>query len=446
MARPTNYLEALTWLESHVDFERVAPNRATVPSLEHIRTTLATLADPHRDYPVVHLTGTNGKGTTTTLTSALLRATGLRVGTFTSPDLHAINERIALNGTPIDDDDFVTLLARLYDVESVTAIALTRFELLTVAALLHFSDEGVDVAVIEVGLGGTWDSTNVVDGDVTVLTNVDLDHTAVLGDTVAQIARDKVGIFRPEAIAVVATTNAIVVEIATAKTNELGATLWALSESFALESNELAVGGRSITLRTPYERYEDLLLSLHGIHQGVNAATAIVAAEAFLGRALGEDVVRETLGSARMPGRMELVARHPMIVVDGAHNPAGIAALCATLDGAFHVEGERRCVLGMLTGRDLNDMIEPLVSLGFTEFLCAAPRSPRAVAAADVAAVVRRHGGVASEFPSVSAALAHARERSGDDDLIVAAGSLYLVAEVRGEVLHIASRHIERPE
>jgi len=436
----------LTWLESHVDFERVAPNRATVPSLEHIRTTLATLADPHRDYPVVHLTGTNGKGTTTTLTSALLRATGLRVGTFTSPDLHAINERIALNGTPIDDDDFVTLLARLYDVESVTAIALTRFELLTVAALLHFSDEGVDVAVIEVGLGGTWDSTNVVDGDVTVLTNVDLDHTAVLGDTVAQIARDKVGIFRPEAIAVVATTNAIVVEIATAKTNELGATLWALSESFALESNELAVGGRSITLRTPYERYEDLLLSLHGIHQGVNAATAIVAAEAFLGRALGEDVVRETLGSARMPGRMELVARHPMIVVDGAHNPAGIAALCATLDGAFHVEGERRCVLGMLTGRDLNDMIEPLVSLGFTEFLCAAPRSPRAVAAADVAAVVRRHGGVASEFPSVSAALAHARERSGDDDLIVAAGSLYLVAEVRGEVLHIASRHIERPE
>ena len=446
MARPTNYFEALTWLESHVDFERVAPNRATVPSLEHIRTTLATLADPHRDYPVVHLTGTNGKGTTTTLTSALLRATGLRVGTFTSPDLHAINERIALNGTPIDDDDFVALLARLCDVESVTAIALTRFELLTVAALLHFSDEGVDVVVIEVGLGGTWDSTNVVDGDVTVLTNVDLDHTAVLGDTVAQIARDKVGIFRPEAIAVLATTNAIVVEIAAAKANELGATLWALSESFALESNELAVGGRSITLRTPYERYEDVLLSLHGIHQGVNAATAIVAAEAFLGRALGEDVVRGTLGSARMPGRMELVARHPMIVVDGAHNPAGVAALCATLDGAFHVEGERRCVLGMLTGRDLDDMVEPLVALGFTEFLCAAPHSPRAVTAADVAAVVRRHGGVASEFPSVGAALAHARERSGDDDLIVAAGSLYLVAEVRGEVLHIASRHIERPE
>ena len=314
------------------------------------------------------------------------------------------------------------------------------------AALLHFSDEGVDVAVIEVGLGGTWDSTNVVDGDVTVLTNVDLDHTAVLGDTVAQIARDKVGIFRPEAIAVLATTNAIVVEIAAAKANELGATLWALSESFALESNELAVGGRSITLRTPYERYEDVLLSLHGIHQGVNAATAIVAAEAFLGRALGEDVVRGTLGSARMPGRMELVARHPMIVVDGAHNPAGVAALCATLDGAFHVEGERRCVLGMLTGRDLDDMVEPLVALGFTEFLCAAPHSPRAVTASDVAAVVRRHGGVASEFPSVGAALAHARERSGDDDLIVAAGSLYLVAEVRGEVLHIASRHIERPE
>jgi dihydrofolate synthase/folylpolyglutamate synthase len=404
------------------------------------------LADPHHDYPVVHLTGTNGKGTTTTLTSALLRATGLRVGTFTSPDLHAINERIAINGEAIDDDAFITLCARLYDVESVTAIALTRFELLTVAALLHFSDEGVDVAVIEVGLGGTWDSTNVVDGDVTVLTNVDLDHTAVLGETVGEIARDKVGIFRPEAIAVLGTTNAIVVEIATSTATKLGATLWALTEAFALESNELAVGGRSITVRTPYERYEDVLVSLHGIHQGVNAATAIVAAEAFLGRALGDDVVRETLGSARMPGRMELLARHPMIVVDGAHNPAGVRALCAALDGAFHVEGERRCILGMLHGRNLDDMIEPLVALGFTEFHCCAPHSPRAVPVSEVAATVRRHGGIAVEHSSVSAALSHARERSGDDDLIVAAGSLYLVAEVRGEVLHIASRHIERPE
>ncbi|HEY5010745.1 MAG TPA: Mur ligase family protein, partial [Acidimicrobiales bacterium] len=376
--RFTSYVDALTWLESHVDYERVAPNRREIPTLQPIRDTLAMLADPQHDYPTIHITGTNGKGTTTTLTSALLSATGLRVGAFTSPDLHAVNERIAVNAEPIDDEEFIGLFQRLADVESVSGIALTRFELLTAAAFLHFSDEGVDVAVIEVGMGGTWDSTNVIDGVVSVLTNVDLDHTAVLGTTIAAIASDKVGIFRADGIAIVATTNAIVVEIAQRRCDELGADLWLLGESFSLEQNELAVGGRAITLRTPFERYDEVLVSLHGIHQGVNAATAIVAAEAFLGRALGEEIVTTTLAKARMPGRMELISRKPMIVVDGAHNPAGVKALVATLDGAFHVTGQRRCVLGMLSGRDIDDMVEPLVALGFTEFHCCAPHSPRA--------------------------------------------------------------------
>jgi dihydrofolate synthase/folylpolyglutamate synthase len=440
--RFTSYVDALTWLESHVDYERVAPNRREIPTLQPILDTLAMLADPQRDYPTVHITGTNGKGTTTTLTSALLSATGLRVGSFTSPDLHAINERIAINADPIDDEEFITLFQRLADVESVSGIALTRFELLTAAAFLHFSDEGVDVAVIEVGMGGTWDSTNVIDGVVSVLTNVDLDHTAVLGTTIAAIASDKVGIFRADGIAIVATTNAIVVEIAQRRADELGADLWLLNGAFALEQNELALGGRAITVRTPFARYDEVLVSLHGIHQGVNAATAIVAAEAFLGRALGEEPVTSTLAKARMPGRMELISRKPMIVLDGAHNPAGVKALVATLDGAFHVAGERRCVLGMLSGRDVDDMVEPLVSLGFTEFHCCAPHSPRAVPASEVADAVRRHGGVAYEHPSGTAALAHARERSTDEDLIVVAGSLYLVAEVRGEVLRVRSRHL----
>ncbi|HUX04548.1 MAG TPA: Mur ligase family protein [Acidimicrobiales bacterium] len=435
-------MEALTWLESHVDFERVAPNRLAVPTLAPIVDTLALLGDPQRDYPTIHITGTNGKGTTTTLVSALLNATGLRVGTFTSPDLHAVNERIAVNGVPIDDEAFVALLERMSDVEAVSHVSLTRFELLTVAALLHFSDEGVDVAVIEVGMGGTWDSTNVIDSDVAVLTNVDLDHTAVLGGTISAIALDKVGIFRRDGIAIVATTNAIAVQIAIDRANAIGATLWRLDDEFALEHNELALGGRSITLRTPFEHYEDVLVRLHGIHQGVNAATAIVAAEAFLGRALGEEVVTTTLAHATMPGRMELLARHPMIVADGAHNPAGMRALAATLDGAFHVEGARRCVLGMLSGREVTDMVEPLVSLGFTEFHCCAPTSPRAMPASAVANAVRALGATAYEHPSGAAALAHARERSADEDLIVVAGSLYLVAEARAEVLHLKSRHL----
>ena len=437
-----SYLEALTWLESHLDFERVAPNRQDTPSLQPIFDTLALLANPQQDYPCVHIAGTNGKGSTSTLTSALLSSTGLRVGTFTSPDLHALNERIAVNGEPIDDESLVGLVSRLADVETVSGLSLTRFELLTVAALLHFSDEGVDVAVIEVGMGGTWDSTNVIDSDVEVLTNVDLDHTAVLGTTIAEIALDKVGIFRADGVAIVATVDATVVQIARERAARLATTLWLLDESFFLEQNDLALGGRAITVLTPYQRYEEVLVSLHGIHQGMNAATAIVAAEAFLGRALGQFVVTTTLANARMPGRMELISRRPMIVVDGAHNPAGVNALVATLDGAFHVNGERRCVLGMLTGRDVDDMVGPLVTLGFAEFHCCAPLSPRAASASDLADAVRRAGGVAFEHPSGVAALAHARERSTDDDLIVVAGSLYLVGEVRGEVIHIPSRHL----
>ena len=439
--RFASYAEALRWLETHVDYERIAPNRQPVPTLQPILDTLAQFAEPQGDYPTIHVTGTNGKGTTTTIISALLEATGLRVGSFTSPDLHAINERIAVNATSIDDESLIGVLERLSDVETVTGIVLTRFELLTVAALLHFSDEGIDVGVIEVGMGGTWDSTNVIDADVSVLTNVDLDHTAVLGLTVGAIALDKVGIFRPDGIAIVATTNAIVVEIAQRRAQELGATLWLLGDTFELEENELALGGRAITLKTPFDHYDEVLVSLHGIHQGVNAATAVVAAEAFLGRALGEAVVTSTLANTQMPGRMEVIARNPMIVVDGAHNPAGVRALVATLDGAFDVRGERRCVIGMLTGRDIDDMVTPLVGAGFSEFHCCAPHSPRAMPVGEVADALRRHGAVAFEHPSAKAALAHARERSTDDDLIVVAGSLYVVAEVRGEVLHVASRH-----
>ena len=214
--RFSRFAQANAWLESHIDLEKVAPNRADVPTLQPIHDTLAALANPHHDYPKIHITGTNGKGTTTTLTSMLLREFGLSVGTFLSPDLHHVTERIALNGEPIREEDFTKLMARLADVETATGIVLTRFELLTVAALLHFSDMGVEVAVIEVGLGGTWDSTNVIDADVSVLTNVDLDHTAVLGNSVASIATDKVGIFRSTGVAVLGTINETVVEIAEA--------------------------------------------------------------------------------------------------------------------------------------------------------------------------------------------------------------------------------------
>jgi dihydrofolate synthase/folylpolyglutamate synthase len=432
---------ALEWLETHVDFERVTPTRQSAPSLQPIIETLKFLGSPETDYPCVHVTGTNGKGTTTTLISALLGACGLRVGTFTSPDLHSVNERIAVAGAPVDDESFTLLLSRMAGVEEASGIVLTRFEILTVAAFLHFSDEGVDVAAIEVGLGGTWDSTNVIDGVVNVLTNVDLDHVAVLGATISEIASDKVGIFREAAPSLLATEDPIVVEIARRKTEELNAPLFLIGEEFALIRNDVALGGRLISLRTPFAHYEDVGLSLHGIHQGTNAATAVVASELFLGRALGERVVRETLSHATMPGRLELLSRRPTMIVDGAHNPAGMRALARALNGAFHVEGERRCVLGMLTGRDVDDMVAPLIEAGVAEFFCCAPRSPRAMEASIVADAVRRAGAVAYEYASVESALAHAREYSQEQDLIVVAGSLYVVGEVRSRILGLSYHH-----
>ncbi len=441
MPRPADYREALEWLETHTDYERVNHVRREVPTLEPVRQLLEVFADPHRDYAVIHVTGTNGKGTTSTVVTHLALAAGLRVGTFTSPDLHAVNERIAVNGEAIDDEALTDLLVRLYDAEVVSGVVLTRFELLTVAALLHFSDEGVDLAVVEVGVGGTWDSTNVVDGQVGVLTNVDLDHTAILGPTISAIAEDKVGIFRSDAIAVLATENAIVVDIAERRAREVGATLWRLGRDFEVVENDLAVGGRLVSVRTPYGRYDDILVSLHGSHQGTNAATALVALEAFLGRHLDDTLVAGVLGRISMPGRLEVVGRRPTVLVDGAHNPAGVRRLVEALESAFPVDGLRRCVLGILSGREVDDMVEPLVASGFEEFFCAPPRSPRAVSAGELAAAVRRAGGRAREFPTVSLALSHARELSGDEDLVVAAGSLYLVAEVREMTLRIPSRH-----
>lgn len=439
--RFARFAQANAWLEGHIDFEKVAPNRSDIPTLQPIHDTLAALADPHHDYPKIHVTGTNGKGTTTTLISNLLHEWGLSVGTFVSPDLHRVNERILLNGEPVRDEQFTMLISRLADVETATGIVLTRFELLTVAAFLHFSDMGVDVAVIEVGMGGTWDSTNVIDADVSVLTNVSLDHTPVLGNSVGEIASDKVGIFRASGIAVLGTIDETVVAIAETRVAELGSPLIRLGRDFALERNNLAVGGRMLDLHTPMGEYHQVLLTLHGIHQGMNALTALVATETFLGRAITEDVVEAVFGLASMAGRMEVLEHYPLIMIDGAHNPAGVISLAETLEEAFHLAGQRRVVLGMLTGREIADMIEPLVAIGVDEFIVCEPISPRTQKADIIAEYIVSRGAHATVVLDPREAVRHARELSGEDDQIIVAGSLYLVGDVRAGLLALPHQH-----
>ncbi len=332
------------------------------------------------------MTGTNGKGSTSAMVTALLMAKGLSVGTYTSPNLHVVEERLARNAQPIDDESLTAVLTELALLEPLLDERPTRFELLTAAALAWFAAEAVDAMVVEVGLGGTWDCTNVVHADVAVLTNVSFDHTDVLGPTLEAIATDKSGIVDAGSTVVVGETRPELVAIVEERAAERGAgPVWVSGRDFGCRSNLVAVGGRLVTLWTPGGTYEDVLVPLHGAHQGENAACALAAAEAFFGAPLDLEVVEEAFASVRVPGRLEVLGRHPLLLVDGAHNAAGMAALGQALREEFAVEGTSVAVVGMLSGRDPSAMLAPLAAAGVGTVVACAPSSPRAMASADVA-------------------------------------------------------------
>jgi dihydrofolate synthase/folylpolyglutamate synthase len=428
--------EALTWLDAHVDFESAMPTRRTLPSLDRMRALAALLGDPHTAYPVIHITGTNGKGSTAAMVTSLVAAMGLTVGTYTSPNLSRVNERIARNGEPIDDEAFTDVLDSLARIEGLMDESPTRFELLTAAALTWFADEAVDVAVVEVGLGGTWDCTNIVHAAVSVVTNISYDHTEVLGPTLEDIARDKAGIFTSGGTAVVGETDPTLVALFRSAAVAAGSQeFWVRGIDFACTSNRLAVGGRLVDLRTPQAAYGELSIPLHGSHQGDNAACALAAAEAFFGSPLPEDVVAEGLGSVRVPGRLEVIGRHPLVLVDGAHNVAGMMVLARSLSEEFAIDGETTAVVGMLTGRDPTAMLDALVSAGVRSVIVCAPDSPRAMPIGDVAAAAASLGMGVALAATPDEAVRRAVERSGADDRVVVCGSLYVVADARAALL-----------
>jgi len=427
--------EALAWLDTHIDFESTMPTRRAPPSLDRMRILARLLGDPQTAYPVIHITGTNGKGSTAAMASSLLSAMGLNVGTYTSPNLSRVNERIARNGEPIDDEAFCDVLDSLQRIETLMDEPPTRFELLTAAALTWFADEAVDVAVVEVGLGGTWDCTNIVHGAVSVITNISYDHTEVLGPTLEDIARDKAGIFKSGGRAVVGEVDPTLVALFRTAAEAAGCQeFWARGVDFACTSNRLAVGGRLVDLRTPGASYGEVLVPLHGSHQGDNAACALAAAEAFFGSPLPEDVVEEGLAAVRVPGRLEVVGRHPLVLVDGAHNAAGMVVLARSLSEEFTTEGETIAVVGMLTGRDPTAMLDALVSAGVRSVIACAPDSPRALPVGDVAAAAASLGMEVALSASPAEAVRRAVERAQPEDRVVVCGSLYVVADAR-EVL-----------
>ncbi len=369
------------------------PEHSIEPSLDRITALTGLLGDPQHAYPVIHITGTNGKTSTARMTETLLRARGLRTGLFTSPHLTSIRERICVDGEPLSAERFVEAYEEVRPyldlVDESQPGALSFFEVLTAMAFAVFADAPVDVAVIEVGVGGTWDCTNVADGAVAVVTPISIDHVRYLGNTVTSIASDKAGIIKPGAVAVLAQQPLDAAEVLLERVAEVGATVAREGLEFGVTSRELAVGGQLLGVRGLLGGYNDLFLPLFGAHQASNAACALAAVEAFAGAsatggpdssenepvALDDELVRSAFAMMSSPGRLEVVRRSPTMIVDAAHNPAGMAATVAALTESFALT-DLITILAVSEDKDVPgilDELEPVVS----ELIVTSNSSPR---------------------------------------------------------------------
>ena len=413
--------------------------------LEATRRAVELLGDPQRMYGVIHIAGTNGKTSTARITESLLRAHGLRVGLMTSPHLHRLNERIMIDGEPIADG---MLADNWADVEPVLQMvdaellansepALSFYEALTVLTFACFADAPVDVAVIEVGMGGEWDATNVVVADVAVLTPIAMDHAEILGDTIRGIARTKAGIVKPASRVVSAHQSDDAMEEILRATELSEATLRVLGRDFYLMSVEQAVGGQVLSVSGIAGEYRSLTLPLFGEHQADNAAVAIAAVESFLGNGetpLGSEVVEDGILLSSSPGRLQVIDHQPTVIIDAAHNPHGAEALCRALMGSFAFP-RLVCVVGILQEKDVIGIIEALDPV-VDHFVVTQSQSDRAISVSDLADAVSAIAGPdrVDSRANVESALERAKEIAGVEGGVIVTGSITLIGEVRGGI------------
>lgn len=433
-----DYQSALAFIDAHTNLEgnrsgRFTPTMPTAGqvdglSLEPMRALLAPLGDPQDAFRSIHISGTNGKGSTARMIAAILQATELSVGLYTSPNMDKVNERIIWDGNDIPDDEFGRVVGLLAAVEPLIDRTPSRFELLTAAAFVWFAEQGAEVAVIEVGLLGRYDATNVVESDVAVITNIGKDHTDGAEGWQAAVAKEKAGIIKPTSHVVLGSPMEEHREIFEAEESRA---MWIAGRDFEVESSVMAVGGRTIDLRTPEEHYDQLYVPAHGAHQGDNMATAVAAVEAFFGKPTPEELVGESVAGVHFPGRFELVGHDPVIILDGAHNPEGAAAAYETLTEEFARLGSWVLVVGLLSGKDPAEMLLALGAKEFDAVICTEPNWSRAIAAEVIAAAATDLGISAEVVRKPIEALHRARAVTADDDLILVAGSLYVVGEIR---------------
>jgi dihydrofolate synthase/folylpolyglutamate synthase len=486
-----NYQQALAYLDEHVNLEKTGAIAGKVEGLglDTMTRLMDVLGDPQRAYPIIHITGTNGKGSTARMIADLLAAHGLVVGLYTSPHLQRINERlwwsgdpllrvdtdgevfesvvtagkqalpseredvvsdadliglddeevsIALSegiaadtvertdarpGGPIGDEDFAAVIGEIADLEVLAGVTPSYFELCTAAAFTWFAQIPVDVAVIEVGLLGRYDATNVADATVAVVTTIGQDHTDLVGDWRAAIATEKAGIVKPDSFLVLGEDDLDLRPVFEAAAE---GRMWVRGDDFVTEANSVAVGGRLIDVRTPGGLLDDVFVPLHGEHQGENAALAIAAVEAFFARPLDPEVAQAGFMRVKVPGRFQIVDRSPLVIVDGAHNPDGAETVAETLDEDFDISGRLIYVVGLLGQRDATQILEALGVRRADLLITVTPDSPRAVPAADLAAAATPLGVPTEPIADLADAIARARSVAAEEDVIVICGSLYV--------------------
>lgn len=372
------------------------PENAIEPSLTRMTAVMDLLGGPQRSYPVIQVAGTNGKSSTARMIASLLRSLGLRTGLYTSPHLVDMRERIEIDGEVIGAEEFLAVAGDIAPfvaavdakAESAGGTPITFFEMMTAIALAAFADAPVDVAVIEVGLGGSWDATSVVEPQVSVITRIDMDHTEMLGDTLDLIAQEKAGIIKPGCFAVIAEQDPVASSVLATRIAEVGVPAAWEGTSFAVTDRAIAVGGQLLTLQGMSGVYTGVFLPLFGAHQADNAALALAAVEAFIGgggQSLDAEAVEQGFADVASPGRLEVVRRGPTVLIDAAHNPAGARALAAALAEAFaftHIIG----VVAVLADKDARGLLESLEPV-LDQIIVTENSSPRCLPVADLEAV-----------------------------------------------------------
>lgn len=420
------------------------PETRIAPSLERIAALVDILGSPQLSYPTIHIAGTNGKTTTARMIDSLMGATGMRTGRFTSPHLEDMLERVAINNHPIDPKDFIfaynDISSYLELMDQKFENPISFFEAITALAFVAFAEFPIDIGIIEVGMGGEWDATNVVQAAVSVITPIGFDHMAYLGNTLSEIAKTKGGIIKPGSMVVLAQQEQEAAVELLRCAAEVGVDVAREGIEFSLESRAIAVGGQLLTIKGLTGRYEDIFLPLHGKHQAANAATALAAVEAFFGgQALDPEAVHEGFAAVTSPGRCEIVHRDPTVILDAAHNPHGALALAETLENEFTFD-EIIGVFGVFEDKDVEGILRALEPI-LNTLVVTSSSSPRAMRAEELEKIAIRIFGkdrvirVDRLEDAVKRAVVDARRPSSEDSIgVVVTGSVVTVGEARAIV------------